>query len=373
MKKNIFHLSIFGFTFLSFLILFNGCKKMDSEKQLAPINEDIRKKAQRMVDENPQLQNVTYNLNIKGSGFYADVNGNKIEPGSNSYTYQCADAGDIDYYISPVLETLTRERSCSQGFRFKAKWRISVPLPLLATNPNTGALSRGRLRIKNTSGAILFQQASITPVTITDLGDDPATFNTNRLYNVEYTSSWVPFSYFTMDTAPLEHTVWAQTDCEDLPQMTLTVTSPALVSVLDPCNRIEEIGIANATYSGAVYYDNGAFLGYYQLINPCSPPSGATMPDRHEVQIKYVGTGSTDIWRDISPQNNYNNGDLLTDGYVSYPVTVSGTISVHDVYRIPKRDLFNETHGNYLVRYCNVKTGSPNCFGPWSQEFATNF
>lgn len=350
---------------------------MDSEKQLAPINEDIRKKAQRMVDENPQLQNVTYNLNIKGSGFYADVNGNKIEPGSNSYTYQCADAGDIDYYISPVLETLTRERSCSQGFRFKAKWRISVPLPLLATNPNTGALSRGRLRIKNTSGAILFQQASITPVTITDLGDDPATFNTNRLYNVEYTSSWVPFSLFTMDTAPLEHTVWAQTDCEDLPQMTLTVTSPALVSVLDPCNRIEEIGIANATYSGAVYYDNGAFLGYYQLINPCSPPSGATMPDRHEVQIKY-DLDPLQEWRKINPQNS--NSSL--PGYVTFPVPANEpyTISTSDVYWIRSDlDLYQSggvgVHGNYKVRYRNVKITSPttSCKGPWSVEYSAAF
>lgn len=333
----------------------------------------MRKKAQQMVDANPQLKNVKYNLNIKGASYYADKEGNKIDPATiNSYVYQCE---EIDYAPTSTLETVTREWSCSQGYRFKVKWKISASLPILATNPFTGAATWRRLRIKNTSGSTLFYQSSVTPVTVTILGDDPNTGNINRLYALEYYTDWVPFSVFTMETAALEHQIFAQTDCIYVPQILNLAYSPPLESVLNPCNRIEEIGINPRELNGSGgYITNGTLLGYYQLVNPCPPPTGSTMPDRHEVQIKYVGTGSMDVWHAVTPQNSYNNGYLLLDGYVTNPVTIPGTISVYDVYRIPNRDLYQSSiHGNYLVRYRNVKSGSPTCYGPWSQEFATIF
>lgn len=358
---------------LAILLGFSSCNKIDTPNAHILSNDEMQKKAQQMVDANPQLKNVKYNLNIKGTSYYADKEGNKIDPATiNSYVYQCE---EIDYAPTSTLETVTREWSCSQGYRFKVKWKISASLPILATNPFTGAATRGRLRIKNTSGSTLFYQSSVTPVTVTILGDDPNTGNINRLYALEYYTDWVPFSVFTMETAALEHQIFAQTDCIYVPQILNLAYSPPLESVLNPCNRIEEIGINPRELNGSGgYITNGTLLGYYQLVNPCPPPTGSTMPDRHEVQIKYVGTGSTDVWRAISPQNSYNTGNLLLDGYVTNPVTIPGTISVYDVYRIPNRDLYQGSiHGNYLVRYRNVKSGSPTCYGPWSQEFAIIF
>lgn len=363
---------------LAILLGFSSCNKIDSQNEISLLNDDARKKAQQMVDANPQLKNVQYNLNIKGTSYYADKEGNKIDPATiNSYVYQCE---EIDYAPTSTLETVTREWSCSQGYRFKVKWKISASLPILATNPFTGAATRGRLRIKNTSGSTLFYQSSVTPVTVTILGDDPNTGNINRLYALEYYTDWVPFSVFTMETAALEHQIFAQTDCIYVPQILNLAYSPPLESVLNPCNRIEEIGINPRELNGSGgYITNGTLLGYYQLVNPCPPPTGSTMPDRHRVEIKCMEAGAPQGWFPIHPDANGNPNDLLDGGYVANPVTVPNTISIYDVYRIRNYDLrlggANGPiyHGSYKVRYKNVKTGTGSCEGPWSQEFSVIF
>ena len=194
-------------------------------------------------------------LNIKGNSKFADKEGNILLPGSiNSYTYQC---DDMDYPPYTELLSMTREYDCTAGYRFTVKWKISAPLPMYSVNPNTSALSRGRFRIRNTSGTSIYYESTITPVSFTDLGDDPATSNTNRMYSIEYTTQWIPFSNFTLDTNPLEHSFWAQTDCEDYPQITDFVTSPALQTVLNPCNRIEPILISDAEYVSGFRVTNG--------------------------------------------------------------------------------------------------------------------
>lgn len=364
------------------VFMINGCKKMDSEKVLSTLSQETRKKAQEMVDNNPQLQNVTYNLNIEGAGHYADANGNRIDPKTdNSFTYHCPDVNNgetFDFDIAPVLETITREWSCSQGYRFKMKWKISVPLNISAVNPNTSQLTRGRFRMRNTSGTLIYEQNNIPATSIISLGDDPTTFNINKVWYVEYSTNWIAFSYFTMNTAPLEHYVWAQTDCADVPQRVNSATSPALISVLNACDRIEQIGITNAEISGGTYITNGTLLGYYALVNPCTPPSGSTMPDRHEVQLRCVEPLYYETaFRKITPQWGIWPGTPVTlNGYLDpFNGTIqANTIGLIDAYYIRDYDITvagTIRHGAYKVRYRNVKTG--NCNGPWSQEYDAYF
>src|SRR5690606_5092690 len=104
------------------------------------------------------------------------------------------------------------------------------------------------------------------------------------------------------------------------PQIFNSNTSPALGSVLDPCNRIDQIAITNAEVFGGVYSVNGTLLGYYQNVLPCTPPSGSTMPDRHRVEIQCIESGAPSGWYPITPTNTYT-GNLLEDGYVSSTIT----------------------------------------------------
>ncbi len=192
------------------IIFLDGCKKVDSKNEPITISQDAKQKAQEMINNNPQLQNVTYNLNEKGTTLYLDKYGNKIEPSNqNNYTYQC---DDIDFVPTSILESVVREWSCSLGYRFKVKWKISASLPILDPNPIYGFPTKGKFKIKNTSNATIYSENIITPVNITTLGDDPSTGNINRFYSLEYYTQWIPFSYFTMETAPLEHQIFAQTD-----------------------------------------------------------------------------------------------------------------------------------------------------------------
>lgn len=358
------------------IIFLDGCKKVDSKNEPITISQDAKQKAQEMINNNPQLQNVTYNLNKKGTTFFADKYGNKIEPSNhNNYTYQC---DDIEYAPTSILESVVREWSCSLGYRFKVKWKISASLPILSNNPIYQIPTKGKFKIKSTDGSTIYSENAITAVDITILGDDPSTGNINRFYSLEYYTQWIPFSYFTLDTAPLEHQIFAQTDCIFAPQIFNSNTSPALGSVLDPCNRIDQIAITNAEVFGGVYSVNGTLFGYYQNVLPCTPPSGSTMPDRHEVKIRCVEPLYYEAtFRNISPQFGTWPGTPLTEyGYLNpfNILTQTGTIGTGDVYYIRDLDITVSgiiRHGAYKVIYRNVKTG--NCFGPWSQEYDATF
>lgn len=369
------------FSLLIFSILFiSSCKKLgaDEESKNFDAKAYVENKVKQALTQNPNIANVVIPLNIKGNSKFADKEGNILLPGSiNSYTYQCE---DMDYPPYTELLSMIREYDCSAGYRFTVKWKISAPLPMYSVNPNTSALSRGRFRIRNTLGAQIYYEPTITPVTFTDLGDDPTTINTNRLYTIEYTTQWIPLSNFTLDTNPLEHSFWAQTDCEDYPQITSFVTSPALETVLNPCNRIEPILISDAEFVSGVRVTNGMLAGYYNLIGGCSPPTGSTMPQRHEIKIKCVESGYSDSWRNITPvQGTLPGPNILTDGRLNpfNSATQAGTIGTGDSYFIPERDLFYNIptstyiHGDYKVKYRNITTGT--CNGPWSNEYLATF
>lgn len=362
------------------ILFFSSCKKLgaDEEKQPFDAKTYAQNEIKKALAQNPNLANVIIPLNIKSDSKFADKRDNILQLGSiNSYIYQC---DDIDYPPYTELISISREYDCTSGFRFTVKWKISASFPLYAVNPNTSSISKGRFRIRNTSVTSLYYEPTITPVTFTDLGDDPATSNTNRLYSIEYTTQWIPFSYFTLDTAPLEHSFFAQTDCEDYPQITSFTTSTALVAVLDPCYRIEPIQISDAEFVSGVRVTNGLLQGYYNLIGGCSPPTGSTMPQRHEIQIKCVESGYSDSWRNITPvQGTLPGPNILTDGRLNpfNSATQAGTIGTGDSYFIPERDLYYNIptstyiHGDYKVKYRNITTGT--CNGPWSNEYLTTF
>lgn len=383
MKTNFAKLSLAVMLLCFTVVIMNGCKKMD--EQSAASLEDSKAKAMAdlkiLLKNNPDFKKVVIPLNIKAETFYVDADGNKINPNeTNSYTYQC---GSYDYVPAGILVSLTREYQCGSGYRFSAIWNVSAPL-LLFTSYN-GLDSKGRIRIRNLAGTTVYYQPTITPVSIIDLGDDPETENINKLYRFEYTTEWIPFSVFTSDIKPIEHTFFASTDCSFLPQVFGTANSPALQSVLNPCNRIDPVAIGRPEMNGSTYNTYGDLNGYGNILftGGCPPPTGSTMPDRQQVQLRCVEPGYVEAFRDISPQQGAWPGSILTSGTLPTSfssATQSGTIGLYDTYYIPDGDIKPiilgvpssvPVHGNYKVRYRNKMNGG--CLGPWSAEIAAVF
>lgn len=373
MKKIFLKLPVFLLTYLTIAIVLNSCKKLDQStaKTFDDYKSSAMAKLKEQVEKNPDLLKVIYPINIKGKGYFADFNENKILF-SNSYTYQCVDPADMDYPFEPSLISIGREYSCTNGYRLTATWNISAPLPFFATSPINGQLSRGRIRIKNTSGTTTYSDLNITAVAITLIGDDPTTGNVNGLWGITYTTGWIPASNFTPGTSVIEHSVVAYTDCADAVSYVTGYINSGYVDVTIACNRIDPVAVNAANGSS-----NGDLNGFGNILftGSCPNPPGGTYPDRQEVQIKCVASGVTDTWHNIQP---FSGSGWPSPGYLNTSYNSSsyqnGTIGLYDTYYIPNDDLKvlgTITHGAYLVRYRNKM--STGCVGPWSPEISTTF
>lgn len=368
------------------LFIIDSCKKIEQDQpSLEDVanNDDIVKKdlanMKARLQANPELLRVKIPINKVAETFYSDGEGNRLaENITNRYDYQCVDPSDMDNPPKMTLSGLEREYNCTNGYRFKALWFVSVPLPIYNVSPITLQVSRGRIRIKNTSSTIIYSDLNITSITITDQGDDPTTGNANRLYAVEYTTSWIPFSNFSPATGTIEHSLIVYTDCEDAVALTSAYISGGLSDATNPCQRIDPVFPTNAETSGGTYITNGSLMDFRNalFISVCPYPPGPTYPDRQQVQLKCVVSGVTDTWRDISPVQGTWPGNKLLDGHLAtFNITTqAGTLGAYDFYYVPERDITVGgvvQHGAYKVRFRNRMNSG--CTGEWSPEVSATF
>jgi hypothetical protein len=375
----------------------NSCKKTNEpgEQQFTPDAQNDLEKMRQQVKDHPEMAAIIFPINQKVPMHFEDENGRVVNSSSpvqgqgNNFTYQCVSPEEMDHPTSATLISTSRFYDCSVGYRFVLTWRISTSVNLTSSNAGGTMFTRGRIRIKDIFGATLYSNTNITPATITLIGDDGSTGNANHIYQVSYTTAWLPFSYFTPNTTVFEHSILAYTDCiyetedenGDPTNIALSIVSAYASSGLGldastPCNRVDPVAVNNAQ-TGT---NNGLVTGFRSLINPC-PTLPAVYPDRQQIQIRCIVSGSEDdVWRDISPTSSSSTAPIGTVGNL-YPYnssTQAGTIDPFDFYYFSSIDVrpthlglisTSDVHGSYKIRYRNrMMPLSTGCAGDWSAE-----
>ena len=376
-----------------FTVMFNSCKKTDQTvSQPTDLTKDaLVEKINEALKKNPAMGQVTIPVNQKVQGYWADLNGREIknDPSNNSArTYQCASVADVDFPPTSNFVNMTFIFDCTEGWKFTSTWTVSISVNLVATSPFGGALSKGRIKVKNAAGAVIYSElAGVTPVSITLLGDD-ANAPGNGWFQVVCTSLWIPKIYFpaTASTdafggSTVFSSISMNTDCADLP-LYATPYSSGITFPNGPLGRVDPVYYTPASLSGNAVLTPGILLGYKN--STCQyPPSLVTYPDRQSVEIKYTGGGGWKVISPVlatgsqSPNTTYGTLKPFTDGVTpSGSANQTGSIGLYDAYYIPNRDLYlsgsTTMHGNYLIRFRNEMTangpGAVGTYGPYSAE-----
>lgn len=342
--------------------MLNSCKKIDSKNEV--LKTDLAK--QKIIDRiEATYGKVTtpsiYKVGKEASGFYINDQGLEIpiikkkqQAGSeNLCGLDCntaSDPGDLEF--SYVLDYVQRFFYCGNttGSEIISTWYVSVPYSLLDASPlNPSVLSKGRMRFKSSSGAILITNTNLTPVTITLVGGDP-NCSQNLLYTVTYKWEGLDDSYFSSGNT-LECAVDIYNDCDLVNNRHITGYLQAIVfngfgSYAQPCSRIDKVWINSSTGSNSGQCATAA--GAY-LTCP-SYPFGFTPTTSQQVEYRERDNPASLEWDE---QNSIVLiGEKVEPGYpLSSTVSACcGVLFLREMYQ-------GVSSTGWLVRYRNVYTG----------------
>lgn len=385
------------FAFATFI---HSCKKTDTTNE--PIKtEGLSERVKIAFKENPDMRQVILPVNEKVQGHWEDAQGNTITTNNvrneNARVYECAPASDVMYPPGATLVSIGQDYDCNQGYKLTFTYEVSISVNLVSTFNCTASggvvsTSKGRVRIRNIFNVYTYTDLAIAPTSITNIGEDLSTGNSNVIFRVIYTTQWIPFSLFAAsEAASVLSSISMATDCCQLPTFVTTYSSGTISpNTSNPYTRIDPIAITNATLPGTTFAQKAVFVGFGNIVfnNGCPAPPGSSYPERQEIQVLYTGSrpiGSpAPVWTTIHPQlGTYNLAPygllnpFVATGTVGAAGDQRGTIGNYDAYYVPDRDLYsypiNTTffHGNYNVRYRNKKVSTlPFVNGPWSASKA---
>lgn len=351
-----------------FIFGFNSCKKINTDMPVAKSQsqEDSRAAAIKALKDrygNVSAGVITNVFKDPKNLFYRNASGNmvQIDKSTTNNTlcnYNCGNTSNpADLHLVYTLSYVQRNYLCESISQsdMKVSWTISVPFtPLVTYGLNT---SSGTLKITD-PGSTLHTYSGLA-ITMRNMGAD-ANCAANTLYEISYTATAVPDSYFGSGMS-MDASLSLYNDCALVGNLVTTGD----VSVADaytqpdlPCYRVDKVWV-NPPGGGTNY--TVAFGNY----NICWYPTGFTPIDYHQLEYRFVTSGSSLQWGDQSGTIYWAEPAFTnTPGPTISPYT--GTF-----------DLVNMTasSGTWLVRYRNVKTsvcdvissGSPG--GNWGSQF----
>ena len=336
------------------LLFFNSCSKTESEKpDYVKINSDLIELLKQKVKNEPP--NPVEILNLKGKGYYGDINGDKIIIKSNGSAItngtSCPDPGSSE--IEQELVSIEREYTCGVGYRFLVTYKIiSEFYPVVGTSPN---FSGGRVRLKNASNVTIHTTPLaklILPITGTVVGVNAFGNDLNE-FKLTYRTDIVSESIYNSATS-IQPNLFAYTDCPNYPTIVLPYTSVQSTvggqHTTQPCLRIDKAYFVNSSGVGA------SVAGFDATPGTCFP-FGYVLPDKHEIQI-YVNNQwqQINLWKYDASLPPPNKKFLTADGKIT-PWDI-WYIDMNNYLGIPS----TISNGTYQVRYRNKQisgNGSP--------------
>lgn len=320
MKSVITRSGFVALAFVSVILLINGCKKNDV---VSSDTETLLEKSKAWAAK--QTQFTTHVMNEKLETYRVDENGNRV---TSSFRTNSTGAG-----CYPAIEPSVTWNSwaatnpqCSPNnyYQIYSSFTISSQNAIVAANPNNAnQKTRGRVIVTNTStGASVYTNNSVLPLSITDLGVDPND-PTRHLYSITWTAQSVPSTVFSGSNT-IRVGLYYFTECEEESQWPYQVIANlSNLGGLTACNVVSYVTID---------FVNHYIHGLAASTN-CNPD---IVPTKQEVEFSrsgFVWTKKIDV----------------TDSYI--PTTTE----------LPRGY-------TYSVKYRNVM-GDPTvtCNGPWLQ------
>jgi|GEM_PF-3174600 hypothetical protein len=327
----------------------SACKKA-AEQEGSAIDQNMHDRSIELLRKKVEKEGrfIVMARNIKTESYAVDQNGIKInidnlKPLTSSKSLSsCEDEfGDPIYgFDESVMESCSLYFLCGSGYKVTTSWLITTPLPLIETG------SKGRIRIKDGNGTIVYSDVNITPVSITATGSVDPNFPNSTIYRVTYESDFINQGTFQSGTT-LENGSLLATSCSQGPQSIGYLSSYTLfigTTFSDPCARIDQAHL-NPPQSG-IYGSIAGCNGF----GGCSAVSGYTLPNQHEVE--FIAVSGSAVGKTIF----LNNWDAKTIIPVSPPASLPADNSIN-VYIY---------EGTYTIRYRNNHSCSPAA--PWSAE-----
>ena len=343
------------FFILITISLFNACKKDDSKQiecdsvaALKLFKEEVANKgATTIYPIHKTLEKVIYGDKFGNERtIYLNQSGSTNSFGPCDGLYNCTNTPDPDdpgTLESPDINLTygTRVKYCGNAANnsdVTVQYEMSVPYNILSANPNnSNQLSRGKIKFINTQNQTVASYTNITPVTITNLGNDPDCSN-RTIFRYEFSLTNLSNGLFE-DGNKMQSNFLYYTDCGIVNNVTGgyedAIEYTYSGSVGAPCTRTDIIYIS-------IPYTSGAYsqaLGVGNTIG-CSFPYGWVYPDAQQMEY----------WKTSSPGTVYT-FSFGPFGYYNLTQVTYGS-------------------GSWVFRYRNQMT-SPACSGPWLYQYYT--
>ena len=328
------------FLFVISIVVFNGCKKtaVNETKEQTDLVEFYKQKLKNEPLVSTQI------LNLKGKGYYGDINGNRITviPGQSNRTEAstCPDPGESEF--DQEFVSMDREYTCGVGYRFLVTYKITSEFyPVLSSGSN---FSVGRVRLKNGSTTI-YTTPTAHLLSIVNNGIVGTNSNGDDLneFIIEYRTDIVSETVYNNSTA-IQPNLFAYTDCTNYPTLTIgfSTQQSAVGSqhTTQPCLRVDKVywspsagtppNYTPPSLSGADPTGSGCF------------PYGYVFPDKQEIHFKKTAL-------DVNYTGTFN---LYING-LNHASVATSLINYWDVWYIDPTNSVGLVTGNVEVRYRN--------------------
>lgn len=362
------------------MLFLKSCKKTD----IAPPDnfksvEETRTAAQQAIKAKygDVSAGIVFNVNKTADEvFYRNATGKMVSLYGNSYNnqpanilclYNCNNTSNpANLRIVYTLDYVQRFYLCeSAGSPAKStlsvKWTVSAPFAITDVTPDGVLNTFGKVKFTPSSGpaVILTSTANDPEFVYTSLGTDPGC-SMNTLYSVTYYFENIDNSNFASGTQ-LDALLSLANDCSLIGNLSATsyVGGPSFnQNAYLPCNRIDKVYVIPAPPPPGAQYATAT--GNYTL---CSPPSGLTPIDLHQLEYREVTHSTSLAWGDQS--------NTVYLGQIPFTTTQWPTFSPYGGVL----NLINMLNGSgkWLVRYRNVNTSSCNTITPINSNWFNNW
>lgn len=345
------------------VLLFNSCKKTDTLSNKTKEKTEKEKIIEATIERYGAITApVIYQPHKRATDIaYLDSNGVSHQIGGGIRTeatcgqYDCSTAPTAnDLYVSYTLEYVKWYYECpNSSHNLTAIWKISVPytVTLYYNSPFISRASYGEMRIKQPNGTVLITSNYLVSGSggnfeIVNNGTDP-NCSSNTLFTVSYTWENIAGTYFPGNEVECALNLYndcAITNYNNTIGFTQGVTYTNADVFTHPCDRTDQAYINPNSGPNNCTTIAGAYIG-------CSPPSGFTGTNEHQVEYRLRTNSSSNLWDDQPIINStIYNGTFSSSGS-SQVATMAACCDV--LY------LFNMTpsSGTWLVRYRNRHTG----------------
>ncbi len=332
---------------LLFLLILFACKKANQQNEIG-LEQTIQERSLDLLKKKIEKDGRNYEMahNVKVASYAVDQNENRLsakdlKSHKNTRLFSsCVDVnGDpIFGFDETVLESCTAYYQCGSGYQITTSWLLTTPLPLTTTG------TKGKIRLKNTSGTITYTNLNITPVTITALSQTNLNFPADIVYRVTFISPYIEEATF-QGAVILENAALLATTCSQGPQAISYLSSYVLyigTIFTSPCLRVDLVSInppSSGFYGGIAGCNAGA---------TCNWQYGYILPNTQDVEFTAVSGGA------VNRTVNIRNFAALT----IVPVTASANLPTDNSIHIY---LYS---GTYTIRYRNNSNCNPDA--PWS-------